>query len=1247
MSNKLSLIVISGLISSLISCSRGDKTEIQDISSIDDERYEEFVKGNCIRDDFSQGSNDNVYGLECIEGKHLLIKTSKEGALVSTSAVSNMETGLKLSDDVNFKNKFYIPNSYTILEGKADDKDVPFLLNFLPKDEEFRGALDTEYRIIFKSMGNRLVLFKAVENLDDLPDIEWTSAQIFRDGEIIGYEAKSYKKEEGDYYAIPFIGYNFLYCKAESLEDKNDIKTKKSRLNCEDSHLQDGDYIKLKLETKEVFDPLLDSKKDLFPSDYFDGLWYFSYSAIEANTPEGEVFDNYRKAWLVMMEKEGDLLTLKDMSGDVEYRNRKARLKLPVKWLDFELAQNGNGHWEVFGEREKKSSDKVKRPYAQIDFNYIPGGKFLELIVEPNYFSVIHEITQKDGSAIKWKSSFLKVQGPSSDCSNKKDEAKCLKVKLADKEKFAPRKWFKEDHKHVFGIMPTVPQDESQRGETTETERFDHYRMIRFNTQLTDEEEKRAKTKVIKWYFSKNSTKDSEYRELAEKAVEIYDQAFRHLTKNRDEKIRVELIKGEEKDLGDLRHNIINLVKTKDIVRRGNYILFGVAPSNANPDTGQIIGATANIVIHNQEGVFDKKVRDYIRYEVFQKDKRTDAENKIHAVSPYLRSQIQERCPEVKKAIKDIKNIKGLYPRAELNDRDIIISCGEKLTKQSILSLILHEMGHNFGLAHNFQASVDHENYYETEEEIRAVFPQIDSMEDLAHSSSVMDYLKLDQLAMNYLGKYDLAALRYLYLDELELKDGSFKDLKIPVALKSQKALSEDLLKERKKYLHCSDEDLNSPQIMMCDDRDYGSNPKEIVQEHILSIRRDFNKSRYRYDLDPILFSSILPSVNLRPNTHKNELSYLGDYYDKWLKLRNDYLIRIGADPVVYLLGDQDAIDSYDTLIKEGLTNNEEYALYYPVRKEISDFMIELADLDEMKCHFTDLNSVGHVFSLEAIKNRLMYGDNLYVEDCQSPQVSEFFVKNDLVFTHQTGYEDFVSYYPQKSRKAKPDVMPISNITLNMMNMTPLYKGMSLEPDLLQKLILKIQQITLNSERNQNSSSINFNEMIRRDVFRTLTQTLRGAETEEILKEHKENIQTQIYKIGKGSGSFYEEVEKYIENLTGEELKKKLSTLQIPFLKTAYEEYIQFKISRPAEYHNLSFQDYLLSRPDTVNDITKKELIIPIKKESFSAQVINKYNENLEKIRELKGKPHSEVEGLYWTTLIQHQTNLKEYMLFQ
>ena len=148
----------------------------------------------------------------------------------------------------------------------------------------------------------------------------------------------------------------------------------------------------------------------------------------------------------------------------------------------------------------------------------------------------------------------------------------------------------------------------------------------------------------------------------------------------------------------------------------------------------------------------------------------------FHVASPYLRSQIKAECEEVEDFIEEgkIKLDKGEINRqTELDDKEILISCSKKISRNPILTLILHEMGHSFGLSHNFKASFDESNYWTSETEMKTYFPNAESFTpELPKSSSVMDYLPpLSAPNLTVLGKYDLAVLKFLYMNQFEYRD--------------------------------------------------------------------------------------------------------------------------------------------------------------------------------------------------------------------------------------------------------------------------------------------------------------------------------------------------------------------------------------------------------------------------------------------------------------------------------------------
>ncbi len=149
---------------------------------------------------------------------------------------------------------------------------------------------------------------------------------------------------------------------------------------------------------------------------------------------------------------------------------------------------------------------------------------------------------------------------------------------------------------------------------------------------------------------------------------------------------------------------------------------------------------------------------------------------------------------------------------------------------------LIHEMGHNLGLRHNFAASEDKVNY-PTQEELQAM-----GSDHVIPFSSVMDYGN-DLKTLPVLGKYDIAALRFGYLREVELSgDGSVAQVDETLE-KTQKALTAEK-KEIKDFAYCTDEHtgINAG----CKRFDLGSTKTEIVQNMITDYEDAYTKRNLR-----------------------------------------------------------------------------------------------------------------------------------------------------------------------------------------------------------------------------------------------------------------------------------------------------------------------------------------------------------------------------------------------------------------
>jgi hypothetical protein len=131
---------------------------------------------------------------------------------------------------------------------------------------------------------------------------------------------------------------------------------------------------------------------------------------------------------------------------------------------------------------------------------------------------------------------------------------------------------------------------------------------------------------------------------------------------------------------------------------------------------------------------------------------------------------------------------------------------------------LVHELGHNLGLRHNFSGSEDRLNFY-TQNELAKM-----GVKHEIPYSSVMDYGYSELNLLPTLGKYDIAALRFAYKREVQTETGG--TVQVPTTLSKLVADTKDL--SLRDFAYCSDEgvELNPG----CKRFDKGTNYTEIVK---------------------------------------------------------------------------------------------------------------------------------------------------------------------------------------------------------------------------------------------------------------------------------------------------------------------------------------------------------------------------------------------------------------------------------
>lgn len=156
----------------------------------------------------------------------------------------------------------------------------------------------------------------------------------------------------------------------------------------------------------------------------------------------------------------------------------------------------------------------------------------------------------------------------------------------------------------------------------------------------------------------------------------------------------------------------------------------------------------------------------------------------------------------------------------------------EKMMPYVWIPTLVHEIGHTLGLRHNFGGSEDAANFY-TEEELKN-----QGIDRKIPYSSVMEYPYSDLSALQGMGKYDVAALRFGYAREVELADGTFAPVTSTLASLQQAGA------QIKPYEFCTDDHVDANPN--CNRFDEGTNLEEISKFLIRSYEDRYNWANKR-----------------------------------------------------------------------------------------------------------------------------------------------------------------------------------------------------------------------------------------------------------------------------------------------------------------------------------------------------------------------------------------------------------------
>ncbi len=152
------------------------------------------------------------------------------------------------------------------------------------------------------------------------------------------------------------------------------------------------------------------------------------------------------------------------------------------------------------------------------------------------------------------------------------------------------------------------------------------------------------------------------------------------------------------------------------------------------------------------------------------------------------------------------------------------------LARHAYIPTLVHEIGHNLGLRHNFRGSLDAANYYNKEEREKL------GLTSGSVFSSIMDYSYSSLNELSTFGKYDIAALKFGYNRAVEVREktsGKIRTVSLEQPSLDGSSIIEKSVNEienRVEYKFCTDEDVNM--YADCNRFDEGSNDLEMTKHY-------------------------------------------------------------------------------------------------------------------------------------------------------------------------------------------------------------------------------------------------------------------------------------------------------------------------------------------------------------------------------------------------------------------------------
>ena len=946
------------------------------------EEYEDIIKSKKAL--YSPSVQFNVSNLNEL----LKIRTVTKGEKVKISSSDN----IYIDPNISFLNEYQILD-YTIQRARTEKQKI--LKKLLGKINNFKGIPDTDYYIFSKFLGNYLILYKL-----GAP-------------ESIPYDELPLARRVGNWLAVPLVGYPAKYCKAVRVKGYNNIKeTSIHRPLCKGLS-PNTEYVRLSNISlnKQVFE--YKQKLDFFPRDFFEGQWL--YAKIRLRSSMNNLRAVVKSARLVKFHpalRKLDVLEDNNLKQDDEIRT----LFIPVEYRDYEINKDSERLDSSFSERYK-DVDESQSPYLQVLFNEAFGAdkrgiSIKSAVITQDYISFDVEKTEK-GMIV--------------------DQDKYVFKRYKKNENYREKKWFHTDNNLFFPLYSVERRYYEDLTDHTRDDLNRFKRAVRFDTHLATQTEKASKIKEIRWHFSTQTNKEEPWiREMGLLAIDLVNQALAKAGEGSGYTIKLLLDDTNDQELGDMRNNILNITRSEGDSKKAYYKGFNIVNPFTGEMIAATTNVWITPIINEYIQLMRQYIRFHVysanwNMQIFSPDtkariieelslKEEDNEDQTQGdpiqnlqcafskeyfnnkeegevfkiplgVTPFFHEKIQKLCKEdVVKFIEDfIEKNAGKKPfrltNPPLEDHNVLSTCAERMAKEHILQETVKHILHSLGLDDMHSSSVDSENFY-NKKEVSALIgrssadhyfsltQKLLSHPDLPKYSSVMENMDKQYPILSIPGKLDIAALRFLYFDRLDLKDGT--TLEIPSGANSdrenpQKSIlqtaldrgyTQEKLQDKQKHKMC--DSMANVYHLLCGEEDYGSTVTEIASNAVCKIHNSFLMSRQRYDAEKI------EKVEISSVKQQDILERM---YQKWQNYIKEVLKGKGESFEDYTFLDPNDIEKYLEILKD---IDQEMKPYKIIREIIFDYFKRLSFVPTKHCIYYHPDKGYKAIALENIEENML-----------------------------------------------------------------------------------------------------------------------------------------------------------------------------------------------------------------------------------------------------------------------------------